>query len=199
MKKTVFLPLIAAGIALVAVAGSTDVFQSASGSADALPATGNVPVGDDAVLIEVLASRFCPDAHHHGVDCRLQEISGRVIAAGKNAHEFHPGDSVGLCGELTPCGRCTECRQGTPENCSVSGRVCDRNCRRHNGNCRNRILAAKSCLIKFSDRETASGQFARLCSSAVPCPRLRCHTPAPEDTHSPVRGCHSHSRKHHCR
>lgn len=202
MKKKQLVAVVTVIVALLlavpaicaAAAGSTPAAESFSS-----PEAAARAVGDDGVLIEVLHARVCRDVRH-GEHCRVQEISGRVIASGKSVRAFRPGDCVGFRGELVPCGSCAACRAGRPAECSDNSGVCDTACRLHDGNCRNRLVTQECNLVRFSGCETAAGQYSLLCASAAPCPRLRCHEAVTADS-TAVGGRHCRGRGHgrHCR
>ena len=199
MKKKPFLIAVIVTAALLLAVPA--IFAAAENVPAAVsrsfPAAAVRTVGDTDVLIEVLHARVCRDTRRHGADCCIQEISGRVVSAGKSVGTLRPGDCVGFRGELSPCGSCTACRAGRGGDCPASGRVCTPSCRLHNGNCRTRLVTQEGNLIRFSDNETAAVQLSRLCASEAPCPRLRCHDSAVTDSAATDgRGCHGRGHGH---
>lgn len=88
----------------------------------------NVPVPtitDDQVLVKIMKIGVCgSDIHvYHGEHpftkypvTQGHEVSGEVVAAGKNAGEFYPGQRVTIEPQLV-CGKCYPCRHGQYNLC----------------------------------------------------------------------------------
>lgn len=85
-------------------------------------------VTDDGVLVRVKACAIC------GSDIRIMhkgnnrvkmpqiighEISGYVVAAGKNVTRFKEGDRIAI-GADVPCGECAFCEAGIGNNCQIN-------------------------------------------------------------------------------
>ena len=77
-------------------------------------------ITDDQVLVRIQKIGICgSDIHvYHGQHpftsypiTQGHEVSGEVVAAGKNASEFHPGQRVTIEPQLV-CGKCHPCRHG---------------------------------------------------------------------------------------
>jgi threonine 3-dehydrogenase len=85
-------------------------------------------IGINDVLIQVLRTGICgTDVHIYNWDAWAQrtipvpmvvghEFVGRIVEAGSNVHDFHPGDIVSGEGHVV-CGRCRNCLVGRRHLC----------------------------------------------------------------------------------
>lgn len=85
-------------------------------------------IGDDDLLVQVCAAAICGTDHHiyqwnEWAQARVplpmvfgHELSGDVVAVGKNVRGFAPGDRVAAETHI-PCGQCYQCRTGGQHNC----------------------------------------------------------------------------------
>ena len=104
------------------------VYRSFGGpiTVEEIPVPSITENGDDAVLIQVLATGVCRSDWHgwkgHDSDIRDHglkpyfvpghEVSGRVVQVGRNVRLFSPGDRVAVPFILS-CGRCRYCGSST--------------------------------------------------------------------------------------
>lgn len=82
-------------------------------------------VDDDSALVKVHACAVCGSdlrTFHHG-NKRVKpgtimghEISGEIVAVGKNVTSLKVGDRVAMGGDI-PCGQCWFCKKGIGNNC----------------------------------------------------------------------------------